>query len=473
MKTNINKSAKRAVSLLLAMALTVPLCTSCKNEKSDTDAEGRTTLSVGAWPTKSGSTLDTYNERKADFEKENKDVVIVPDTWAFDLKTFYPKAEAGMLPNVFLTHFTEMPQILGADYSADITDVLSQRGYDGKFSSKITDLVSKDGKMYAFPYEAYVLGLAYNTELFEAAGLMNSDGTPQQPKTWDELAEFAVKIKEATGKPGFIFPTSGNQGGWIFNCVAWSFGVDFMEQDSNGKWIANLNSDECVEALEFIKSLKWKYDVLPSNTLIDWDEEFKTFSTGGAAMMITAGDVTNYVVSYDMKPDQLGMMGLPAGPKRHVTLMGGNVYALANNVTEKQKDAAIRWLEKCGYGYSLTEDSKKSIENSIQLSAEKNQLVGVKSMSVWNDNSEVLKYKNEMIDKYCNVNPNHVKLYNDFVLDDSIEIQAEEPVCAQDLYGTLDNCIQEVLNNPNADCRELLEKANSDFQTNYLDNIDY
>ena len=53
------------------------------------------------------------------------------------------------------------------------------------------------------------------------------------------------------------------------------------------------------------------------------------------------------------------------------------------------------------------------------------------------------------------------------------KLHPEEPVCAQELYGILDNCIQAVLTDKNADCAELLKKANSDFQQNYLDNLDY
>ncbi|MDO5585998.1 MAG: hypothetical protein Q4G53_02805 [Clostridia bacterium] len=44
---------------------------------------------------------------------------------------------------------------------------------------------------------------------------------------------------------------------------------------------------------------------------------------------------------------------------------------------------------------------------------------------------------------------------------------------AQQLYATLDRCLQEVMTNENADCAAILEKANSDFQSNYLDNLTY
>ena len=69
--------------------------------------------------------------------------------------------------------------------------------------------------------------------------------------------------------------------------------------------------------------------------------------------------------------------------------------------------------------------------------------------------------------------PNAVRLYNESLVSETIEIQPEEPVCAQDLYGVLDNCIQQVLNDENADCKTIVEKANADFQTNYLNNVDF
>ena len=354
-----------------------------------------------------------------------------------------------------------------------MTDVLHNRGYDGKFNEQILEIVSKDGRIYAFPFSAYVLGLGYNTELFEQAGLMEADGTPMQPKDWDEVVEFAVKIKEATGKPGFVFPTANNNGGWLFTCLAWSFGTEFMRQDENGKWQATFNSPEAAAALSYIKDLKWKYDVLPQNTLIDGTEYYKTFATGNAGMLITAGDIPRKLTQYDMQPEQVGIMALPAGPQRHVTLLGGSIFALAPNATEAQIDAGIRWLETA-YTSEATEEFKVNKKNELDKSLADNELIGIKLMRPWSQDSEAVKYEYDLIDQYANANPNHVRLYNEFVADlGDCELQAEEPVCAQELYGVLDSCIQEVLVNPDADCVALLEKANSDFQVNYLDSLDY
>ena len=64
-----------------------------------------------------------------------------------------------------------------------------------------------------------------------------------------------------------------------------------MKKGDDGKWKATFNSPEAAAALQYIKDLKWKYDVLPTNTLIDGEEYSKLFATGNAAMQIAAGDV--------------------------------------------------------------------------------------------------------------------------------------------------------------------------------------
>ena len=459
-------------AVILSVALLAGMLGGCGGKDTSKDAQGRTVISVGGWPQKEGTNLDNYNARKERFEKDNPDVVVEPNAWSFDRKSFYAKSAGGQLPTVYGVAYTEMPEIINSEYAADLTAVLKKRGYDDKFNQAVLDVVSKDGKIYAFPNNAYILGIGVNTDLFEKAGLMETDGTPKQPKDWYELAEFAVKIKEATGKAGFVFPSSNNYVGWMFSCLGWSFGVDFMEKDADGKWKATFNTPEAAAALGFIKDLKWKYDVLPSNAIIDGTEYYKTFAVGNAGMLMAAGDLPRNVFQYEMDRNTLGMIAMPAGPKKHVSLLGGTVFCINPNATEDQIDAAVRWIETQTH-YNATDEFKTNAEDEMKKQLEEKRLIGVKSMSVWSCAADSLKFEYDLIDKNRNVDENHAKLYNNFVENCPAEIQPEEPVCAQELYGVLDSCIQEVLTNKEADCAALLEKANSDFQQNYLDNLVY
>ncbi|MBP3361166.1 MAG: sugar ABC transporter substrate-binding protein [Clostridia bacterium] len=466
----MKKKLQRVAAGALIVSSIAALC-GCGQKTSDKDEQGRTVISVGGWPLSEGKSLDAMNQRKETFEKENPDVFVKGDSWSFSIDTFYAKAAGGTLPTVYSTNFTELAQIISSGYSADLTDVLKKRGYDGKFNPAILDLASKDGKVYSFPTSAYILGLGYNTELFEQAGLMEADGTPKQPKDWDEVAEFAKIIKEKTGKAGIVFPTAGNQGGWMFTPLAYSYGVEFVKKGEDGKWTAAFNTPECVEALQWVKDLKWKHNVVPENVTIDADKYYELFSTGQAAMMIAPGNYSDYVIQYGMTPDQLGIMAYPAGPKRHVTLVGGELQSVTSKATDDQVDAAVRWIEtKCNY--QATDAFKQTTQNNIEKKLSDNVIVGIKGMSVWNRDTESVAYENDLIDQKCNINPNHVKLYNDFV-QNPCELQAEVPVCAQELYKILDNCITSVFSDENADCAAIIEKACKDFQMDYLDNVDY
>ena len=165
------------------------------------------------------------------------------------------------------------------------------------------------------------------------------------------------------------------------------------------------------------------------------------------------------------------MMAIPAGPKRYVTLLGGDTRAIREDATEEQIDACIRFLEFTGNGYDIDESGKQALTDTMEQSKERGAVIGIKSLSPWNEESAKLKFQNELIEKNANINANNVRLYNEFLDDDKVEVQPEEPICAQDLYGILDNCIQNVLGDKNADCAALLKKANADFQTNFLNNF--
>ena len=190
-------------------------------------------------------------------------------------------------------------------------------------------------------------------------------------------------------------------------------------------------------------------------------------------MLITAGDFPRRVTAYGMQPEQIGIMAMPSGPKKHVTLMGGALYAVSDKATEDQIDASVRWIMTSATP-DATDDFKMNTDNALKKMLDDNQLITVKSMSPWSADSAAVKYGHDLQDKNANANINHVKLYNDFMKDlGTCELRPEEPVCAQELYSVLDNCIQEVLTNKDADPAAVLANAQSDFQANYLDNVDY
>nr|MCR4718694.1 extracellular solute-binding protein [Bacillota bacterium] len=308
----------------------------------------------------------------------------------------------------------------------------------------------------------YSVGIAVNLEMLEKAGYVDADGTPHQPETFDELAEMAKNIKEKTGNSGFMMPTMSNAGGWRFTPIAWAYGVTFMEQDKDGKWQATFDTPECVAALQWIKDLKWKYDVIPENILIDEGKVRNAFGAGEAAMAFAEGAQAATFVSAGMKKDNIGFIQMPAGPKRHVTLIGGSYNVFNKDATDAQIDAVFEYLDWSGSGRVLNDEIKERIKKSLQTKEEEGKLIGILTASPYTNDDPRRAYEIQLNTvEMANINMNHVKLYND---QSDIEWQQEEPIEAQALYAVLDNAIQAVLTDENADCKALIEEACKNFQ---------
>ena len=328
-------------------------------------------------------------------------------------------------------------------------------------------LPSRDGKQYFIPVQAYVMGLFANRELFEQAGLVGDDGYIDFPDTYEELGEMAGEIKKKTGQAGFIMPTMNNVGGWHFLNIAWSFGTEFMKQE-NGKWKATFNSEECANALQFVKDLKWKYDALSDNIFIDSTEFYKMFTQNQGAMGFaspTLNSTKTLKNTYGMDKELLSVGTVPAGPEGKYAVLGGNLNCIEPNATEEEKNAAFDWLKLIGSGAVATDEFKVGKEAEIKTMVDEGCVVAVRPYNIWKQ-GEVYEFTNKLIEENANVDVNRFREYSEFK---DVNIRAEEPVNCQELYGILDTCIQEVLTNENADVHEILEKAASDFQQNYLD----
>jgi len=463
---NLTKTIYCLVAIVVVLSFLVTGCENTKKISSDNEI----TITVGGWPLQNDQKMyPVYAEREAKMKERYPHITIQHDEWSYDVKTFLPKAASGQLPTCFYVPFTEVDKLVKSNYISDITAQMKEYGYADSIREDILELVSREGKIYALPYSAYIMGLFGNISVFAEAGELNQDGYIDYPKTFEELGELAGRIKKKTGKAGFILSTMNNGGGWQFMNIAWAYGTKFMKQDENGRWIATFDSDECAAALQFVKDLKWKYNALSDNVFIDNTEARKMYATNQGAMMFggtSQEDFKKYIRHFNMDKDNISLGAIPAGPAGKFALLGGALQVISSKSTPEEIDAAFKWFEFCGYNIKneeLTEEQKQLREQEYQSDVNAGYPVGIESYSVSKvENS----FEKELRKKYCNIDKNKFKEYELF---EGITVKQEEPVNCQELYSILDSCIQAVLTDPNADVREILKKANSDFQLNYLD----
>jgi multiple sugar transport system substrate-binding protein len=236
----------------------------------------------------------------------------------------------------------------------------------------------------------------------------------------------------------------------------------------NGKWVAALDSAEVVAAMNYVKDLKWKYQVLPESTLLGWGDWIQYFATDKVAMCFAAADVVGLPVNdYKMSKDAIAICPIPKGPGGQFSLSGGTLFVFSPTATQNEIIAAFQWLDFTGYLPKVDEESLKNRGTTLQQQASEGQPVGVHRLPVWADkafNDSIIKLDNQ----YANVNTD---LFKDYYETAPKTLKAEEPYATQDLYAALDGVIQVVLNDKNADTAALLKEANATFQKNFMDKI--
>ena len=439
------------------------------------DADLTATIRLGNWPadTAPAAEIALWEGYKAIMAKQYPNVTIIPDYLSYTLANYVPMAKGGTAPTVFQPPFTDPQLLIGQNLVADVTEALDKFGLLSKFSPSFISLLGdENGRIYGLPRDGYVLGMHINIELFEQAGLMTEDGLPMYPKTLQEVAEYGRIIREKTGKAGLVFPASEAYGGWLYTNIAWNFGCvgdnALLKQDADGKWIANLTSEGAVAALNYIRSLKWEYDILNADTTTtDWAGSHSHLGTGSAAMNFAADDcVDQPTAGAGLAVDKFALIPFPAGPGGAYALTGGTCFMFASNTTTDQAVAALAVIRLTGMLPFLDDDIIAGMRADAAAKRERGAPV-LPRIPAWND-EEYVAMQRSVANEYSNVD---WRLYSDFFnsfTDGSITLKGEEPVFAQQLYRELTSSIQRVITREDADVLRALERAQQNFQE-YLD----
>lgn len=449
---------KKIVALLLCLMLAMGALSAL--------AQAKTTLTLGIWPEDVDTGAIEAHEKDflPAFQAAMPDVEMVKAHYKYATDTFVSMAEAGTLPTVFETWYTEPQKLIKGSFVADITDELTELGWLDKMNPSVRKLLSdENGRVYGLPRDGYALGLMINVQVFEDAGLVDENGIPKYPKTWDELIEVGKIIKEKTGSAALCLLAADAGGGWHFSNIAWTFGATLETQNADGKWECNLNTPEAVAAMQFVKDLKWKYDLLTSDpTTENWGSGFAQLGTGAAAMYIAANDGVNMPTEQNGLPvDKLMLAGIPAGPAGAYSLSGGTPYVFSAKATKEEIMAGLKYLECMGRAPVVTESAKNGMVLDAKSRVERGVPV-INTFPAWTD-PDFIAATEAVVAEYSNVDPRMFDAYFTAVSSEG-NLRMEEPVDAQHMYEELTKVIQAVVTDENADVQALLDTADANFQ---------
>lgn len=220
---------------------------------------------------------------------------------------------SGDYANVFYIDSSKLPDWVAAGVVADGTGKIENP--DGIYPA-LLDVFTIDGTTYCPPKDYATMGLEYNKDLFDAAGI----DYPTNDWTWDDLRAAAEALTdEEAGIIGLVTPPNLER----FMPFMYQAGGALFDEDGNFVF----NSDATREALEFY--IGFAQDGIggpPSTVDAGWGGE--AFASGRAAMAMEGNWMINFMLQN--APDiNWGVTELPAGPAGKSTMAFSVCYGVA------------------------------------------------------------------------------------------------------------------------------------------------
>lgn len=353
--------ARRALATLVA----VPVLLAASGCGTDREATGDPQV-IDYWLWDSAQ-QPGYEECAVAFEAENPglDVRISQTSYG----DYWTRLTSGFIadtaPDVFTNHLTKYPQFVDLDVLLPLDQLEPTADLDpADYQPGLIDLwKGQDGHQYGSPKDWDTVGLFYDAQVLEEAGVSPEDlsdlsWNPEDGGTFEAMvAHLTVDAKGVRGdEPGFdptdveVFglgsSAAGDDG---FGQTQWSMfagsaGWQFTDQNP---WGTAFNFDD--PALQ--ETLDWYYGLADKGYMPQFDtfgpdsSSYQQFAAGRAALGM---DGSWMISSYSsVEGVELGVAPTPAGPSgQRASMYNG----LADSVTRFAEDpvTAARWVEFLG-----------------------------------------------------------------------------------------------------------------------------
>jgi len=217
------------------------------------------------------------------FNAENELGITVEATaipgWDEVFTKWVVSSAAGNPPDVIMYHPSEMPEFTERGMTVPLDDLAQEVGIDFTgVNENVMQSCRWEDELYAIPNDTHQLGLYFNTEMVEQAGLDPS----APPKDGEQFLEWAqaLTVRDGDGNAsqyGLWMPSVGAQPRWVWYSLLYQFGGSFLDEE--GK--AAVNSDASRQALQFLVDLIHEHGVVPEAGMDLGDDPM---ASGRAAM---------------------------------------------------------------------------------------------------------------------------------------------------------------------------------------------
>jgi ABC-type glycerol-3-phosphate transport system substrate-binding protein len=440
---------RKVATLAFAAALGLSLAAcSTKGDSSDS-AGGKVTITVDCQPV--GAQKELLRDWNADveaFQKLNPNITIKSVSVGAQCNNppdFTARLAGGTVTDVFYAYMTDLQQVLDSGQAMEITPYITKDTLPtwDSISPGAKSAFSEGDKVYGIPTKNYSMGLLYNKNLFQQAGL----DAKNPPKTWEEVREAAKKITAlGNGVAGYSEYSAGNTGGWHFTAEMYAQGGSIVTADGKK---ADFNNDMGKKVLQNLKDMRYTDNSMGTKQLLQWPDLLTNAGAGKVGMFIGAPDATTAIVTqFQGKYQDWAMAPMPGqgGPAKN-TLGGGEGYFFKKGLSKEQVEAGLKWLayEKLTPGKGQFDYVRAKPEN---------QPVGLPQPQLFAPGTDAFKQDNDLKVANANVTVEDFALF----VNNPVAIRFE-PANAQAIYAILDGAMSAILTDPNANVDDQLKKA--------------
>jgi len=266
------------------------------------------------------------------FSVANPDIVvkyepITGDYWA-SLKTMVASATE---PDVYYMDIFQFPAFAQDDVLLPLDDLMAATGTKPEdFIPTLMNAFTYEGKVYGIPKDFNTLGLFYNTEMFDKAGL----AYPTADWTWDDLTAAAEKLTDLTNPDKPIYGLGVPADAGRFPIFAFQNGGGIMNADFSDTL---LDSPPTIEAAQFYTDFRAnKIGATPADVGEGW--QGTVFGKGQFAMVYEGGWLIPYLTS-SFPNTKYGVVVPPAGPKGE----GNLIFTVSWSISKNCKNPEAAW----------------------------------------------------------------------------------------------------------------------------------
>jgi multiple sugar transport system substrate-binding protein len=343
----MKKTAILPAVLLLVLAAALPAGGQKEQAKSSAPVEVTWLAHPVHW------TIAGEGELAQRFSKDHPNIKIVPALYGVDvIREKFLVAVSSKSSDFDI--FSMDNQLFRKDWGKDIFLDLNSRTREiadfADFSPGYLGIwTALDGTLCALPIRSGLCTSLFRSDLVEAGGLANPQEYPYTIEKFLQNAQKMTKDTNGDGTPdiyGFVF--KGKQGSQIVDDFeTWSYIFGGRILDPNTRQVT-VNSPACVEAVQFILDLMYKYKVVSPGVLsYTSQEEIALIQEGKVAH---SAHWWNYLPQYENteKSKVVGKMKVGYLPEKPGVSLGyghGGGWAYGINRFSKHSDEAWEWIK--------------------------------------------------------------------------------------------------------------------------------